>query len=302
MAITTESIHEAANKIADRGEKPTNAVVREELGGGSFTTISAAMKLWKDKRSEEHELAEVQVPEAITGRFDQLQGAIWSAAINEAERRLSAEREALKVAREESESELAEALEAVELLESEQEELKKQASESSEELKKVQEELADYKDRLMNLRSDTLEALSKKTAEIESLKATIDELRKFLEKSEKRSESLESKQEKLQKYHQEETETLRKDHKTEIKTIQSEHREALATEANRIDSLESQNKDLFASNERAQSALEAVQTEIEQHRSATAKMRENLELAQQEAAELRGEVKVLNSQNKKGDV
>jgi chromosome segregation ATPase len=301
MAITTEIIHQAANRIAERGEKPTQAKVRADLGGGSFTTISEAMKLWNDKRADEHELAEVQVPEVITERFDHLQGAIWNAAISEAERRLSTEREALKVAREQFASELAEANEAVILLESEQEDLKKQVFNSSEELQKVQAELSDYKDRIMNLRSDTAEALSKKTAEIESLKATVTELRKFLEKSEKRSESLESKQENLQKDHQEKTETLHRDHKTEINTIQSEHREALATEAKRIESLESQNKDLTSSNERAQSSLEATQTEIEQHRSATAKMREKLESAQKEASELRGELKAINAQKEKNN-
>ena len=299
MAITTEIIHQAANRIAERGEKPTQAKVRAELGGGSFTTISEAMKLWNDRRADEHELAEVQVPEVITERFDHLQGAIWNAAISEAERRLSTEREALKVAREQFASELAEANEAVILLESEQEDLKKQVSNSSEELQKVQAELVNYKDRLMNLRSDTSEALSKKTAEIESLKATVTELRKSLEKSEKRSESLESKLEQNQKEHQEETKTVRKDHKSEIDTIQGNHREALAAETKKVESLESRNNKLATAKEHSEARLEAAQIEIEQHRSATVKMREKLELAQQEAAELRGEVKALNSQKKK---
>jgi chromosome segregation ATPase len=298
MAITTEIIHQAANRIAERGEKPTQAKVRADLGGGSFTTISEAMKLWNDKRADEHELAEVQVPEVITERFDHLQGAIWNAAISEAERRLSTEREALKVAREQFASELAEANEAVILLESEQEDLKKQVFNSSEELQKVQAELSDYKDRIMNLRSDTAEALSKKTAEIESLKATVTELRKFLEKSEKRSESLESKLEQNQKEHQAETKTVRKDHKSETDTIQENHREAFAVETKKIESLESQNNKLLTAKEHSEARLEAAQTEIEQHRSATTRMREKLELAQQEAAELRGEVKALNSQKK----
>jgi chromosome segregation ATPase len=301
MAITTEIIHQAANRIAERGEKPTQAKVRAELGGGSFTTISEAMKLWNDRRADEHELAEVQVPEVITERFDYLQGAIWNAAISEAERRLSTEREALKVAREQFASELAEANEAVILLESEQEDLKKQVSNSSEELQKIEAELVVYKDRIMNLRSDTVEALSKKTAEIESLKATVTELRKSLEKSEKRSESLESKLEQNQKEHQEETKTVRKDHKSEIDTIQGNHREALAAEAKKVESLESWNNKLATAKEHSEARLEAAQTEIEHHRSATAKMREKLESAQKEASELRGELKAINAQKEKSN-
>ena len=148
------------------------------------------------------------------------------------------------------------------------------------------------------------EALSKKTAEIESLKATIAELRKSLEKSEKRSESLESKLEQNQKEHQEETKMIRKDHKSETDTIQGNHREALAAETKKVESLESRNNKLATAKEHSEARLEAAQTEIEQHRSATAKMREKLELTQQEAAELRGEVKALNSQKRrnKGDV
>ena len=301
MAITTETIHQAANRIAERGEKPTQAKVRTELGGGSFTTISEAMKLWNDKRTEEHELAEVQVPAVITERLDQLQGAIWNAAINEAERRLSTEREALKVAREQSESELAEAHEAVELLETEMDELKKQYTASNEELRKVQDELADYKERIFNLREESAKEISKKRAEIEALNATIVELRKALEKAEGRSESLESKLDQRQKEHQEEVVTVRKDHKSEVEAIQLNHREVLASEAKRIKSLEVQYMQLTAFNNQSQAQLEATQTEIEQHRQATAKMREKLDSANQEAAELRGEVKALKAQKEKSD-
>ena len=47
MAITTPDIHAAADKIAAQGTTPTLAAVRSALGGGSFTTISEAMKEWK---------------------------------------------------------------------------------------------------------------------------------------------------------------------------------------------------------------------------------------------------------------
>ena len=47
MAITTADIHTAADRIAESGQQPTLAAVRSALGGGSFTTISEAMKGWK---------------------------------------------------------------------------------------------------------------------------------------------------------------------------------------------------------------------------------------------------------------
>ena len=123
MALTIEKIHAAADQIAAQGERPTLNRVRAALGGGSFSTISEAMQEWREQQSEEHALAEVQVPEAVAERVQQLQAAAWQAAMEEAERRLVAEREALHEAQEQAAGEVAEAREAVQTLETEAEEL-----------------------------------------------------------------------------------------------------------------------------------------------------------------------------------
>ncbi|MGP9655946.1 DNA-binding protein [Halomonas sp. AOP35-4E-18] len=122
MALTIEKIHAAADQIAAQGERPTLNRVRAALGGGSFSTISEAMQEWREQQSEEYALAEVQVPEAVADRVQQLQAAAWQAAIEEAERRLAAEREALHEAQEKAAGEVAEAREAVQTLEAEAEE------------------------------------------------------------------------------------------------------------------------------------------------------------------------------------
>jgi hypothetical protein len=44
---TTTEIHAIADRLAATGQRPTLAAVRKELGGGSFTTISEAMKDWR---------------------------------------------------------------------------------------------------------------------------------------------------------------------------------------------------------------------------------------------------------------
>lgn len=44
--ITTERVHAAADTLAAQGESPTLMAVRQQLGGGSFSTISNAMKIW----------------------------------------------------------------------------------------------------------------------------------------------------------------------------------------------------------------------------------------------------------------
>ena len=116
MALSVEQIHAAADQIAAQGERPTLSRVRAALGGGSFSTISEAMQDWREQQSEDHALAEVQVPQVLAERVQQLQAAAWQAAIEEAERRLAAEREALHEAQEQAAGEVAESREAVQTL------------------------------------------------------------------------------------------------------------------------------------------------------------------------------------------
>lgn len=117
MALTTEQIHNAADAIAERGEKPTQVAVRRELGGGSFSTIGEAMASWWDSQKEEHALAEVEVPESVKDRADQMQAAVWSAAVEESERRLQSERDALHEAQQAADAKVREHQEAVAVLE-----------------------------------------------------------------------------------------------------------------------------------------------------------------------------------------
>ena len=122
MPLTAEQIHAAADALVEGGERPTLAAVRRAVGGGSFTTISEAMQAWRAKHAEAHVLADVEVPEAVGDRLVQLQGALWQAALAEAEARLAAEREALREAEAEATAAVAEAREAVQTLEAEAEE------------------------------------------------------------------------------------------------------------------------------------------------------------------------------------
>lgn len=119
MALTAEKIHAEADKIAAQGERPTLARVRKALGGGSFSTISEAMQVWREQQTQEHALAEVEVPESLSERVEQLKAAAWQSAVEEAERRLSAERSALDEAQAQAAGEVEEAREAVQTLEDE---------------------------------------------------------------------------------------------------------------------------------------------------------------------------------------
>ena len=112
MAMTSERIIETAEAITERGESPTLAAVRRELGGGSYTTISEVMKEWKAKRQAALALAAVvQVPTAVQEAMSQAAITVWTAATQQHAATLAAERETLKEERQRLEGERREAVE-----------------------------------------------------------------------------------------------------------------------------------------------------------------------------------------------
>ena len=293
MAITKESIIETAEQLLASGVTPTQINIREALGGGSFATIGPILKAWKEAAKEDQAFADVPVPDAIEDRLDQLKGALWQTAIQEADRRLESERTALAEAHQKAISDSEEAAEAIRILEAEQEDLKNELAQSNAKLRSAQEQLATQKEQMSAAQADFSQQLSQKTAEIESQKATVTELRAALDKSETRTETVEGKLEVQQKQQQTEIEGIRNSHKAEIDELKKDHRENLATEVRKSEQLEKENKRLGLASEHAQARLEGAQSEIEQLRSGTTKMTEKLSTAQQEAAELRGELKSL---------
>jgi chromosome segregation ATPase len=174
MALTPEQIHAAADKIAEAGEKPTLAAVRKALGGGSFTTISEALKDWREAQTEEHELAAVEVPEAVSDRVQALQAQIWQLSMAEAEKRLQSEREALKTAQEKANADVIEAREAVTTLENE-------AQDAATTIKELEARLAESE--AAKIQAEQAKAASEATAaaKIEGLEARLADAQKTIE-------------------------------------------------------------------------------------------------------------------------
>ena len=129
MAITTQQIHAIADQLHEQGIKPTLAEVRKALGGGSFTTISEAMKSWRQDNQQEEQLRQVELPSGIAERLQTLGADMWQTAIDIANDRLVKEREALESIKAKSQAETDEAQEAVKTLESEQADLLEQLDE-----------------------------------------------------------------------------------------------------------------------------------------------------------------------------
>lgn len=101
MAITKEGIWAVADELDAAGEKPTLAVVRRRVGGGSYTTISEAMSEWAARRATKNAPRVEPAPERVEEAAREFAQAVWAAASEIAANRLAAERQALEAAREE---------------------------------------------------------------------------------------------------------------------------------------------------------------------------------------------------------
>ena len=109
MAITKDQIWTAADELDGAGKPPTLAAVRKIVGGGSFTTIQDAMTEWKAKRQAKETPIKEPAPQALTDRLNDVGAEIWSMALQIANARLAADREALEAERAQMEADRQEA-------------------------------------------------------------------------------------------------------------------------------------------------------------------------------------------------
>ena len=118
MAITTNEIHAIADQIVTEGSNPTLAAIRKALGGGSFTTISEAMKEWKVKHQTQTATAPIReaAPASVSDRLNTFGSEIWGIALEMANTRLKSEREALELERQELQETQAEAIDLADQL------------------------------------------------------------------------------------------------------------------------------------------------------------------------------------------
>ncbi len=111
MAISKKSIFDAADALDAAGQRPTLAALRKAVGGGSFTTISEAMKEYWAVRAVREAPAREPAPAVVGERLSEVAGEIWALALQVANERLAGEREAFDAARARTEQEKQEAVE-----------------------------------------------------------------------------------------------------------------------------------------------------------------------------------------------
>jgi len=138
MTSTTARIFEIADELDAAGQNPTLASVRKALGGGSYTTISQAMNEWRAKKAAKETPIREAAPQAIAELLEQVGMEVWAQALQLANGRLSAEREALEKARQEIEAQRQEAAELADQVSAELEAARQDASSLREQLQEAQ--------------------------------------------------------------------------------------------------------------------------------------------------------------------
>ena len=119
--ITREQVFEAAQSLMDEGITPTVAAVRERIGSGSFTTVSAHLAEWRAQN--------IQAPANIPEMPDRVRNALNQAcaqAVASAQEDLETQRQALEAMRRELDKERADMAAEIERLERAQEQAQEQ--------------------------------------------------------------------------------------------------------------------------------------------------------------------------------
>lgn len=175
MTTQTQKIHAAADAIVVDGKKPTLAAIRAAIGGGSYTTISEALKIWPGRHAA---IAEADTtPEPVTRAGVEQAASLWKQAKSQADEKLKTERAALDEARAELEQETAEAAALADALSTENEVLKALIEQLKSVTAKQQQELATV----------TTKATAAEAA-LAECRARAGQLEKQLEREEKKSD------------------------------------------------------------------------------------------------------------------
>ncbi len=180
MAISKESIWMVADELDAVGDKPTLAIVRKRLGGGSYTTISEAMSEWNVRKASRN-ATKIEAPERVEEAAKDFAQAVWAAASEIAESRLAREREVLEATRGAFEEERQETAAFADSLNAELEAANKRIDALDREVESAHRERDTVREERESerARGDRAEATAvERLGHIESLKSELEHVRK----------------------------------------------------------------------------------------------------------------------------
>lgn len=181
--LTEDMIWAVADELDAEGKPTTNAAVRKHLGTGSYSTIGAPMKRWREQKEAAAAPMVEPLPDQLSEVGRAAMSRIWTHAIKTAESRLEEAKAQLEMQREELEKGRQDAEDFAELLNNQLEDAKteleaerKVRGDLEEDLIKVQEkaaaELASERTRL----SDAQQQAATLSGRLEATQAQHDAL------------------------------------------------------------------------------------------------------------------------------
>ncbi len=111
---TDQQVFACADALASEGKEVTATTLRDQLGGGSFSTIYRHLETWQNTRAATlTKTLQVDIPESVQASFS----ATWRVAITEAGKEITAAREKAREEVRIAQAQFAEAVKAIESLE-----------------------------------------------------------------------------------------------------------------------------------------------------------------------------------------
>lgn len=129
--VSADDVCDAANDLVAHGINPTQVLVRERLGRGSFSVISPLLRQWREKQRA---CAETQLPESVNEELVRFGKSLWRCAVEAAEHQMLAEHSQWEQEKNLLMLELGDFREAVQLLEQEAEKRNDQVSDIQQQL------------------------------------------------------------------------------------------------------------------------------------------------------------------------
>lgn len=270
--VDREELFEAANRLQAEGKAVTALSLLEAVGGGSLTTIYKYLNEWESSRPTASAVTgNNEVPAAVTAAFV----STWKVAAAEAAKEVQAAKEKAAEEVEAAQKQFAGALEAIEKLEKEGEadaqqieSLKERVAQLEASLQKWQSESAANKATAEQLRHQ----VKSQEAELERVHADINKERtRYEQETMKLADALVVAQEKATQ---------------QIESLKS----TLAAAQGKADQLERERAEAHSKREEALKQLEKIE-------AASKTDRAERDAAIKEAAELRGQLTSLKTQN-----
>lgn len=249
-----ERVTDAINVLyTETGKRPTLAEVREYLGGGSMTTISEGMKLWRKLRQEANVPVAVVVPENVHDAISATITHLWQQAMATAEARFVSERELMQVEKSELEGRLVEAEEAMTLLESEKDAAQARCASLQQQLKEMEERYQQQETVLATAREEIRQSAVQREQLAQRLEVLDTRLQEAEATNRQQQVALEGAQERLHLAEEQRTQLTRE--LASVQELVQESEKQLAVTTERLHQQESERNILEQQYHRAQNAL-----------------------------------------------